>query len=59
MKKVTNCENCAFYYYDAEEDCYCCEVSLDEDELCRFLSCSFDNCPYFQFFDEYKIAGKQ
>ena len=47
------------YYYDDEEDCYCCEVNLDEDEMCRFLSSSYDNCPYYQQYDEYKIARKQ
>lgn len=59
MKKITNCETCAYYYYDDEEDCYCCEVNLDEDEMCRFLSCSYDACPYYQPYDEYKIAQKQ
>ena len=59
MKKVTNCESCAYYYYDDEEDCYCCEINLDEDEMCRFLSSSYDNCPYYQQYDEYKIARKQ
>ena len=56
---MTNCESCAYYYYDDEEDCYCCEVNLDEDEMCRFLSSSYDNCPYYQQYDEYKIARKQ
>lgn len=59
MKNVTNCETCAYYYYDDEEDAYCCEVNLDEDEMCRFLAASYDNCPYYQGYDEYKIAGKQ
>ena len=55
----TNCECCAYYYYDAEEDCYCCEVNLDEDEMCRFLSSHNDNCHYFLFYDEYDLARKQ
>ncbi|MBE6623956.1 MAG: hypothetical protein E7621_07225 [Ruminococcaceae bacterium] len=59
-KKIkSNCECCAYYYYDDEQDCYCCEVNLDEDEMCRFLSCSAEGCPYFIFYDEYDLAKKQ
>ena len=58
-KTKTNCESCAFYCYDADEDTYYCEVNLDEDEMCRFLSATYDNCPYYQYYDEYAIARKQ
>jgi hypothetical protein len=34
-------------------------VNLDEDEMGKFLSRSFDDCPYFQFYDEYKTVRKQ
>lgn len=53
------CEHCAYYYYDADEDAYCCEMNLDEDEMCRFLANQNAQCPYFQFYDEYDIARKQ
>ena len=33
----TNCENCAYYAWDEEYECYTCEMDLDEDELSRFL----------------------
>ena len=33
--------------------------NLDEDEMSRFLSDTFYNCPYFQMEDEYKIVRKQ
>lgn len=32
------CEFCANYAYDEEDECYYCEVNLDEDEMYRFLS---------------------
>lgn len=53
------CEQCGNYEYDEDYECYTCAVDLDEDEMARFLSDSFRNCPYFQFNDEYRIVRKQ
>ena len=47
---ATNCETCANYYYD---------VSLDEDEMVRFLSSPDYNCPYYRLDDEYGVVRKQ
>ena len=58
-KRVTNCESCEFYDYDEELDAYVCNMSLDEDEMIYFLKGQYKNCPYFQAYDEYKIARKQ
>lgn len=58
-KKKTSCECCGNYIYDEDYDCYVCDMNLDEDEMARFLTDTFDNCPYFQFNDEYKIVRKQ
>lgn len=58
MKK-TACESCANYVYDAESDCMYCEIDLDEDEMQCFLSSQTYNCPYYDFYDEYKIVRKQ
>lgn len=55
----TNCEECAYYSYDEEYECYFCEISLDEDEMMRFMSGSFGECPYFRCGDEYQIVRKQ
>ena len=46
-----NCENCVNYKYEEDYDCYICDMDLDEDEMVRFLSASFENCPYFQLED--------
>ena len=59
MKGKTNCEYCSNYSYDEEYDCMVCDMDLDEDEMARYLTSSFDNCPYFQMNDEYKIVRKQ
>jgi len=59
MKSKTNCECCFNYDYNEDYDYYECLVHLDEDEMGRFIGGSFDNCPYFQYNDEYKIVRKQ
>ena len=58
-KKKTSCECCGNYIYDEDYDCYVCDMNLDEDEMARFLTDTFNNCPYFQFNDEYRIVRKQ
>lgn len=57
--KYSNCETCANYFYDDESECYCCDVSLDEDEMVRFMTGNTSACPYYDFYDEYKIVRKQ
>lgn len=55
----SNCETCMYYDYDEEYDEYFCQVQLDEDEMERFLSDRFQNCPYYRLEDEYKTVRKQ
>ncbi|PYG87346.1 hypothetical protein LY28_02255 [Ruminiclostridium sufflavum DSM 19573] len=59
MTGKTNCDCCVYYVYDEEYCCYECEVNLDEDEMVKFMKNSFDDCPYFRFYDEYKTVRKQ
>lgn len=59
MNGKTNCECCGNYIYDEDYDCYVCDMNLDEDEMARFLTGTFDGCPYFQYNDEYRIVRKQ
>lgn len=59
MVEKSNCDYCANYIYDEEEDYYECQVSLDEDEYARFLGKSYRSCPYFKMGDEYSIVRKQ
>lgn len=58
-KPQANCEMCAYYIYDDEYECYVCDINLDEDEMMRFMQGSDYNCPYFKFYDEYKMVQKQ
>ncbi len=53
------CENCAYYDYDEEYECYVCLVNLDEDELYKFMQGGTFECPYYNAYDEYKVVKKQ
>lgn len=58
-KMKSNCEYCRYYYYDDDVEAYICTLDLDEDEMERFVSYSNRDCPYFVFYDEYKLVEKQ
>lgn len=60
-KKITptNCDTCAYYIFDNDYGCSVCMIDLDEDEYNKYLQSSFDACPYYQYYDEYKIVRKQ
>ena len=53
------CESCEYYDYDELTESYQCMMSLDEDEMVRFMSKHTKECPYFKFYDEYKFVQKQ
>ncbi len=52
------CERCVHFVSDDELGDYC-GVSLDEDEMERFLTGSVNQCNYFRLYDEYKMVNKQ
>ena len=56
---MTNCEDCMNYYYDEEYECYTCDMEFDEDEMRKFISGSYQGCPYYRRGDEYTIVKKQ
>ncbi|MBQ1687829.1 MAG: hypothetical protein II073_00950 [Lachnospiraceae bacterium] len=55
----SNCEVCMNYIYDEEYECYICDMDLDQDEMGKFLTNTFSECPYFRLGDEYQIVKKQ
>ena len=59
MSGKTTCDYCANYIYDEEYGTSECQVSLDEDEMYRYMSRNYKECPYFQISNEYKIVRKQ
>ena len=59
MEMSNQCETCAYYEYDSEWEEYYCSINLDEDEYARFVSNGGSSCPYYNYYDEYKIVHKQ
>lgn len=55
----SSCDMCVNYVYDEDYECYTCLVNLDEDELVRFLTDRFSDCPYFRLDDEYAVVRHQ
>ena len=58
-KRTICCDDCVYYDYDEYTDDYACQMSLDEDETVRFLHGETRDCPYYKFYDEYKVVRKQ
>lgn len=58
-KRITQCESCAYYDYDEDVDTYVCGINLEEDDLVRYYQGLNSSCPYYSFYDEYKIVQKQ
>ena len=56
---ASNCEECVHYDYDDEVDAWFCTMDLDEDEMVKFITGNFHQCPYFKMGDEYRIVRKQ
>ncbi len=53
------CESCTHYEYDEDYECYTCLMNLDEDELYRFVTGIFQDCPYYSNEDDYTIVRHQ
>ncbi|MBE7051550.1 MAG: hypothetical protein E7395_03125 [Ruminococcaceae bacterium] len=54
----SQCDMCAYYDYDEDWEEYVCGMNMDEDDMIKFYQ-SRTSCPYFRFYDEYKIVRKQ
>ena len=59
MAQGTSCDTCSNYLYDEDYDCYECDVSMDEDEMARFLSQTRFECPYYRSDNEYEVVKHQ
>ena len=56
MSDNSSCDSCSNYVYD---ECYYCELNLDEDEMYRFITDKHKICPYYQLDNEYQIVKHQ
>ena len=57
--EYSNCDMCAYNVYDEEDECYYCEVDMDEDDMVRLMEGHYKSCPYYRNGDEYSIVRKQ
>ena len=58
-KTATSCDLCCYYVYDEDDECYVCDMNLDEDDMVKFLTGNFKDCPFFKSGDEYAVVRKQ
>jgi len=54
-----NCDTCAFYAWDDDEEDYVCEVNMDEDDMYRLTTGQYKECPYYRNGDEYAVVRHQ
>ena len=54
-----DCETCAYYVYDEEDEEYYCDVDLDQDDYGRLVSGELTRCPFYRDGDEYKVVRHQ
>ncbi|MBR0085620.1 MAG: hypothetical protein IJL97_03625 [Lachnospiraceae bacterium] len=54
-----DCETCAYYEYDEEDEMYYCTVNMDEDDFGRLAQSRYKGCPYYRSGDEYAVVRHQ
>lgn len=53
------CDTCAYYMYDEDDEEFFCTVDMDEDEYARLLESSSKACPFWRNGDEYEVVRHQ
>lgn len=53
------CDTCAYYGYDEDDDEYYCSVDMDEDEYARLIENRHKTCPFWRNGDEYEVVRHQ
>ena len=56
--RIYNCSKKPFVY-DDDDECYYCEVDMDEDDAARLMQGHYKECPYYQNDDEYAVVRHQ
>ena len=56
---MMECETCAFYEYDEEDDEYYCSCYMDQDDVTRLENSRSKKCPYWRNGDEYAVVKHQ
>ena len=56
---MANCDSCVYNVYDDDDECYYCEVDMDEDDAARLMQGHYKECPCYQNDDEYAVVRHQ
>lgn len=59
INTMANCDSCVYNVYDDDDECYYCEVDMDEDDAARLMQGHYKECPYYQNDDEYAVVRHQ
>ncbi len=54
-----NCETCAYFQYDEDQDEYYCSADMDEDDYARLMQGNTKGCPLWRSGDEYAVVKHQ
>ncbi|MBE6617981.1 MAG: hypothetical protein E7627_08610 [Ruminococcaceae bacterium] len=55
----TPCETCAYFDVIYDDGTMGCTIDIDEDDCSREREGTERGCPYYKFYDEYKMVRKQ
>ena len=50
INTMANCDSCVYNVYDDDDECYYCEVDMDEDDAARLMQGHYKECPYSSSF---------
>ncbi len=53
------CETCAYYVYDEDEEEWFCEADMDQDDFLRVRENGGKGCMFWRSGDEYAVVRHQ
>ena len=56
---MADCETCAYFEYDDEDEEYYCSVDMDEDDYAALAGRGYRECPFWRNGDEYAVVRHQ
>ena len=54
-----NCDTCALYAFDEDDQEYYCTADMDEDDAAALAMGQYKDCPFWQNGDEYRVVRHQ
>lgn len=54
-----SCDTCVYNVYDDEDQCYYCDIDMDEDDYARMQNSHYKECPFYKNGDEYAVVRHQ